>query len=288
MAGSFSSLLNESFKRSLLYEDSFKLAQLEQVLDQQFPVQRKEVISSSDDQSSDPRRAGCRTARPSWLNVRRPMSHFKSRRASWIDKISSNSRNTNGGSYKSGTSSSRTQSSTSRLLSGEIEWFQDDSMRHLDGEKGSDISFGSSYFRKRDWQEKDLMRSTYNSQCLEGFGRGGSRGNSPAPSLSSSFNSSITKLFRTIITSSMVKPGHRLTHSGGERQSDTETGAVHNKTFLTSEGESGWELRRPGAGEHKSARSGAEGRSFGSQTGTQSDPQSISSLQGRRTGKRSE
>ena len=306
MAGSFTSLLNESFKRSLLFEDSFKLEQLEKVLDTQFPVQRKEVISSSDDQSSDARRAGCRAARPSWLNLRRPMSHFKSR-GTWIDRISSNSRNTNGGSYKSGTSSSRTQSSTSRLLSGEIEWFQDDSTRNVNGEMGSDISFGSSYFRRGDWQERDLMRNTYNSQCLEGFGRGGSRGNSPAPSLSASFNSSISKLFRTIIMSSRAKPGHRLTHSGSERWSDTETGAVHNKTFLTSEGERrsdtesgavhnktfstiegefGGEPRRPGAGKHRV--SGAEGGCFESQTGSQSGPGSISSLQGHRTGKRSE
>ena len=251
MAGSFSSLLNDSFKRSVLYEDSFKLRQLEMVLDQQFPVQRKEVMSSSDEHSSDAMARRCRSqqVRPSWLKARRPMSHFKSsRRTSWIDKISTYSRtstNTNG-TFKSTSSSRGTQSSTSRLLSGEIEWFQDDSVRELDGERGSDISFGSSYFAKHsDWQDREVFGGTRNSQCLDGFGRS-SGGNSPAQSVQASFNASITQLFREIISGAHNKKNKLRTmkRNASNRSAQdalisdtgaTTTGAVYDQTGLTSD-----------------------------------------------------
>ena len=156
-AGSFRSLLNDSFKQNILYGNSFQLLELEQMLDEQFPVYRKEVLSGSSDEASH---TSSYVQRAVFKNEQK----FTHRRMCWIEKILSSQNSLNRTHRTEGTndgSSNNTQSSTGRLLAGEVEWFNEDSLHHIDSKE---ITVGGPFWHRRRsaWHQNPLMTGTNN------------------------------------------------------------------------------------------------------------------------------
>jgi len=153
-AGSFRSLLNDSFKQNILYGNSFQLLELEDMLNEQFPVHRNEVLSGSSDEASH---TSSYVRRAVYKNEQK----FRNRRTCWIEKIlsSQNSLNRTHRTENTNGSSNNTQSSTGRLLAGEVEWFNEDSLHHIDSKE---IKVAGPFWHQdaSAWHQNPLMTGT--------------------------------------------------------------------------------------------------------------------------------
>lgn len=224
LAGSFRSLLNDSFKQNFLYGQSFQLYELEQMLDEQFPLYRKDNPSASSDEGGSQRSRNVRTS------VQQNFKQVSRRRMCWIQKILSSQSSLSRTQHTLDSNSNHTQSSTGRLLAGEVEWFNEDSSQNMDagGNNMPQITVGGSFWQRRSWHDDPLLNNTCVSQSLSGFGNSDSPHGSPAPSVLT-FSSSLKRMYDLFSFSKRNTPAGtaRNTPQCTPRNSDSEARGAH-------------------------------------------------------------